>query len=148
MSERKRTVHHFAGFSFDTGGGLSRGGEEVALRARSLELLAMLVDNAGRVVTKDELLGGVWSGQTVSEDSLTQCVHEVRRALGDTEQKLIRTVPKRGYTFAKEALDPAPVIEQPAVARPMIGRRSRCCHSSISAMTPSNNISSMAWRRT
>jgi len=75
-------------------------GTEIQLRAKSLELLIFLVSHAGRVVTKDELLDIVWGGMAVSEDSLSQCIHDVRRALSDVAQNLIRTVPRRGYLFA------------------------------------------------
>ncbi len=89
-----------------------RGTEEVTLRAKSFELLVHLARNAGRVVPKDELLANVWNGLTVTEDSLTQSIHDVRRALCDTEQKLIRTVPRRGYLFPAEALDATEKEEQ------------------------------------
>jgi len=78
-------------------------GTEIQLRAKSLELLIFLVSRAGRVVTKDELLEAVWGGMAVSEDSLSQCIHDVRRALSDVAQDLIRTVPRRGYLFAGNA---------------------------------------------
>jgi len=107
-------------------------GTGVQLRAKSLELLFYLVGRAGGVVSKDELLEGVWNGIAVSEDSLTQCVHDVRRALGDAEQNLVRTVPRRGYLFAgavaaqaAAAADPSPV---PSIRT---GRPWRFCRSSI-----------------
>ena len=64
-------------------------GTEIQLRAKSLELLIFLVSRAGRVVTKDELLDVVWGGMAVSEDLLSQCIHDVRRALSDVAQNLI-----------------------------------------------------------
>lgn len=96
---------HFSGFRLDPESGLTRDdGTEIQLRAKSLELLVFLVSRAGRVVNKDELLDAVWGGMAVSEDSLSQCVHDVRRALSDVEQDLIRTVPRRGYLFAGSAV--------------------------------------------
>jgi adenylate cyclase len=71
--------------------------DEVALRPKSFELLRHLARNAGRLVSKDELLAAVWPNVIVTEDSLVQCVAELRRALGDHDQRLIRTVPRRGY---------------------------------------------------
>jgi TolB-like protein len=119
--------HKFAGFSLDRERGLLRDGKvDVQLRAKSLELLLHLVSNAGRVVSKSELLDAVWNGLAISEDSLTQCIHDVRRALGDSEQKLVRTVPRRGYLFPAEMLE-APKIGQPnneEVAGPIPGRPS------------------------
>jgi adenylate cyclase len=61
-------------------------GAEVPLRAQSLAVLRHLVDNAGRAVSKDELIAAVWGGIAVTDDSLVQCVRDVRRALGDERQ--------------------------------------------------------------
>src|SRR6516164_7760791 len=73
---------------------------EIDLRPKSFEVLRHLVENAGRLVSKDELVKIVWPNVIVTDESLTQCVSEVRRALGDAEQRLIKTVPRRGYLFA------------------------------------------------
>src|SRR5262245_7683409 len=70
---------------------------EVKLRPKSFEVLRYLVENAQRVVTKDEVISTVWSGVTVTEESLTRCISEVRRALGDEGPQIVRTSPKRGY---------------------------------------------------
>src|SRR5215471_13045899 len=72
-------------------------GTPIELRNRSFGVLRHLATNAGRVVTKEELLSVNWPGVTVTEDSLTQCISEIRRALGDAGRDLIRTVPRRGY---------------------------------------------------
>ena len=72
-------------------------GARIELRNRSFSVLRHLATNAGRVITKDELLNVNWPGVTVTEDSLTQCISEIRRALGDAGRDLIRTVPRRGY---------------------------------------------------
>ena len=80
---------------------LRRGVTEVPLRPKSFALLHHLVTNAGRLVTKDELLSAIWPKVIVTEDSLTRCISEVRAALGDTGQKMIKTVSKRGYVFAE-----------------------------------------------
>jgi TolB-like protein/DNA-binding winged helix-turn-helix (wHTH) protein len=80
---------------------LRRGVTEVPLRPKSFALLHHMVTNAGRLVTKDELLSAIWPKVIVTEDSLTRCISEVRAALGDTGQKMIKTVSKRGYVFAE-----------------------------------------------
>src|SRR2546430_17144918 len=74
---------------------LRRGVTEVPLRPKSFALLRHLVTNAGRLVTKDELLSAIRPTVIVTEDSLTRCISEVRAALGDTGQKMIKTVSKR-----------------------------------------------------
>ncbi|CDX62230.1 Adenylate cyclase [Mesorhizobium plurifarium] len=80
-------------------GTLRRDGEIVPVRPKTLELLAYLASNPGRVLSKEELLQAVWPGIIVSEDSLTQSIHDARKSIGDEAQALIRTVPRRGYLF-------------------------------------------------
>lgn len=80
-------------------GCLLAGDEEVTVRPKSFELLRYLVGNPGRLVSKDELLTAVWPNVVVTDDSLVQCVTELRRALLDHDQRLIKTVPRRGYRF-------------------------------------------------
>jgi DNA-binding winged helix-turn-helix (wHTH) protein/class 3 adenylate cyclase/tetratricopeptide (TPR) repeat protein len=72
---------------------------EMKLRPKTFEVLQYLIENARRVVTKDEVIKAVWSGVTVTEESLTRCISEVRRALGDEAQEIVKTIPKRGYVF-------------------------------------------------
>jgi TolB-like protein/DNA-binding winged helix-turn-helix (wHTH) protein len=74
-----------------------RTGSRVDLRHRSFDVLRHLVKNAGRVVSKDELLAANWPGLTVTEDSLTQCISDIRRLLGESGRDLVRTVARRGY---------------------------------------------------
>jgi virginiamycin B lyase len=72
-------------------------GNTVALRPQTFAVLRHLVGNANRLVTKDELMQAVWPGIAVTDDSLVQCIHEIRRALGDESQTVLKTVPRRGY---------------------------------------------------
>ena len=72
---------------------------QVGLRPKSFEVLRYLVEHAGRVASKEELLKAVWPDVIVTDDSLTVCIGEVRRALGDANQQIVKTVPKRGYLF-------------------------------------------------
>lgn len=91
---------NFGEFTLDAErGALLRGTEEVRLRPQSLDVLWYLAGNANRLVTKEELFRSVWGDTVVTDDSLTQCLVEVRRALGDESHELIRTVPRRGYVF-------------------------------------------------
>jgi adenylate cyclase len=80
---------------------LRHGDAEVALRPKSFALLQHMVTHPARLITKDELLSEIWPKVVVTEDSLTRCISEVRAALGDTEQTVIKTVSKRGYIFAE-----------------------------------------------
>ena len=72
---------------------------QVELRRKSFEVLRYLVEHTGRVVTKEELIKAVWPDVTVSDELLTQCISEVRRALGEESHRIIKTVPRRGYLF-------------------------------------------------
>src|SRR5215470_10812664 len=81
-------------------GSLQSGGREIELRPKSFEVLRYLVENAGRLVSKDELIKTVWPNVIVTDDSLARCISEVRQAIGDNNQTMIRTVPRRGYRFA------------------------------------------------
>jgi TolB-like protein/DNA-binding winged helix-turn-helix (wHTH) protein len=92
-------------------------GSRVELRNRSFGVLRHLATNAGRVVTKDELLEINWPGVTVTEDSLTQCISEIRRALGDAGRDLIRTVPRRGYMLV--LADGSAQAELPVTTNPL-----------------------------
>src|SRR3954469_20711269 len=73
---------------------------EVDLRPKSFEVLRCLVENAGRLVTKDELIKAVWPNVIVTDESLARCISEVRQAIADSGQKIIKTVPRRGYRFS------------------------------------------------
>lgn len=75
---------------------LLRNGDEVRLRPRTFGVLTHLLANAGRVVSKQELMDVVWADVVVTEDSLVQCLIEIRRALGPA-QRVITTVRGRGY---------------------------------------------------
>ena len=74
-------------------------GNQTALRAQSLAVLRELHDCAGRLVSKDDLLGKVWPDVAVTDDSLVQCITELRRAFKDEDHTVIKTLPKRGYIF-------------------------------------------------
>ena len=95
----------FSGFTLDLHRGVLRNRRgAVDLRPKAFHLLACLVENAGRVMPKEELLDTIWPDVTVTEDSLTQCIGELRRALGQAAAA-IKTVPRRGYVFEEEALE-------------------------------------------
>ena len=93
-------VYRFEGFTLDLGKGcLYSGPDEVRLRPKSFEALRYIVERSGRLVSKDELTGAVWPDAFVSDNSLAQCFLEIRKALQDDDQRIIKTVSKRGYLF-------------------------------------------------
>ena len=90
----------FNEFTLDlTRGCLLRGDEELKLRPKSFETLRHLVENSGRLISKNELIEAVWPDTSVTDDSLVQCLIDVRRVLGENDQQILKTVPRRGYIF-------------------------------------------------
>jgi DNA-binding winged helix-turn-helix (wHTH) protein len=101
MPEVPEKSYIFEGFTLDNRRGcLREGGRAIDLRPKSFALLCYLVENAGRLVPKDELFNAVWPNVVVTDESLTRCVSDVRLAISDAEQRIIKTVPRRGYRFA------------------------------------------------
>lgn len=80
-------------------------GEELDLRHQSREVLIALAEKSGKTVTREALIDKVWSGRAVADDSVAQCIAEIRRALGDTEKRIVETVPRKGYRLILPELD-------------------------------------------
>jgi TolB-like protein/DNA-binding winged helix-turn-helix (wHTH) protein len=81
-------------------------GKPVDLRPQAYQVLRYLALNAGRLVTKDELIAAVWPNVVVTDDSLVQAIGNVRRALGDERHEVIKTVSRRGYIMVANAVMP------------------------------------------
>src|SRR5581483_8344395 len=79
---------------------LLRQGQAVALTPKVFDTLVYLVENSGRLITKDEFMKQVWAGALVEDAALAQSISQLRKALGDSE--LIETVPKKGYRFLEQ----------------------------------------------
>ena len=108
METNSRT-YQFGEFTLDVARGcVLKAGEEIKLRPKVYEALKYLVEHPGRLIGKQELIQAVWPDAFVTDDSLVQCTVELRRALDDRAQKLLKTVPRRGYVFS------APVIKSPS----------------------------------
>jgi adenylate cyclase len=101
----------FGGYRFDAGSGRLWSGErEVRLTPKASAVLTMLVSHAGQPVTKDDLFAAVWNGTAVSDDALTSCIQELRKAFEDDarQPRFIETRHRRGYRFV------APLVETAA----------------------------------
>ena len=83
---------------------LTRDGEPIVIKAKALDTLVLLVQHAGRLLEKEELMNLLWPDTAVEEANLTQNIFEVRKALGEVpgEQRFIATVARRGYRFVAE----------------------------------------------
>jgi predicted ATPase len=96
------TEYTFGPYRLDvTNARLSRGARAIALKPKAFDVLAHLVQRAGRLVTQEELLDAVWPGTIVGDSSLKSCIRQIRQALGDDvrEPQFIETVHRRGYCF-------------------------------------------------
>src|SRR6266436_1199367 len=115
---------------------LLRDGQPVTVPPKDLETLLVLVERAGHIVEKEELLERVWPGVFIEEGNLARHIFNLRQVLGDTDgRKYIETIPKRGYRFvaavhedqepdaahpaAPQTSEPAP----PAVPAPLVQKR-------------------------
>jgi len=111
---------------------LSRGGEVIPLRLKVFDTLLVLVENAGRLVTKQELLDRVWPETTVEENNLNHNVSVLRKALGEraTGQQYIETVPRVGYRFAAPVAAAVPMTGTSAASTAKARQEIRYCTTS------------------
>ena len=92
--------YRFDQFTLDPGRGTVLNGDRVVkLRPKVYDALLYILENRGRLIGKEELIRALWSDAFVTEDSLVQCMVELRRALDDRAQEIVKTVPRRGYVF-------------------------------------------------
>jgi len=104
--ETNSSTYQFGEFTLDVARGcLLRRAQEVKLRPKVYEALKYLVLNPGRLIGKQEFMQAIWPDSFVTDDSLVQCTIELRRALGDHDQQLLKTVPRRGYLFTAQIIE-------------------------------------------
>lgn len=106
---------------------LKRASGAIAVGPQVFDLLLHLVENRGRVVSKDDLLEAVWRGRIVSESTITSHINAARTAIGDSgrTQRLIRTVARKGFRFvgdvteaSSDAASPTPSGSEPSLPLP------------------------------
>ena len=98
-------IYQFGKFEVDTQNyQLRNDGVTVELEPKVFDLLNYLIANRGNLVTRDELFENIWSGQIVSDTSLSNQIRAARKAIGDDgkSQSFIKTVHGRGYQFIAE----------------------------------------------
>jgi adenylate cyclase len=110
---------------------------EVDLRPKSFEVLRYLAEHAGRVVPKEEVIKAVWPDVTVTDESLTRCISEVRRAIGDEAQEIVKTISRRGYLFDSPDLAGGQTGNAPDTAPPTHRRGNRLAAQPASTDRPS-----------
>lgn len=94
---------------------LSAAGRAVKIESRAMSVLVYLAERPGQVVSRDELLANVWAGLVVGDDSVTQVIIKLRKALGDDAENptYIQTITKRGYRLVAPV---APAAQEGAAA--------------------------------
>src|SRR6185369_8607968 len=102
---------------------LRRAGIPLQLRPKSFDVLAYLARHRGRLVSKGELIDGIWGHIAVTENSLTQCIKDIRQVLNGDGQLEIKTIPKRGYILEGDLAETVPPeratrVEAPSLALP------------------------------
>lgn len=102
MNNGNKNRFQFGDFELDADERILRHqGEIVPLQARVFDVLSMLVERRGGVVSKDELMETIWAGSFVEESNITQSIYSLRKLLDrDGGRSMIETVPKRGYRMA------------------------------------------------
>lgn len=109
-------VFRFAGFELDEERAELRGpeGAPIRLRPKTFEMLRVFAANPDRVLSKLDLMEAVWPNVHVGEDSLFQCIREIRAALGDEQRQMIKLVSGRGYLFLPDVGGNLPSPDAPA----------------------------------
>jgi TolB-like protein/DNA-binding winged helix-turn-helix (wHTH) protein/Tfp pilus assembly protein PilF len=104
-------------FEFDLEAGELRGpsGTAVPLRPQTVRVLNLLLARENELVTKGALMEQVWGDTHVTDDSLVQCISEIRKALGPEDGALLKTVPRRGYRLQTGAVAPGSSSHHPAL---------------------------------
>ncbi len=109
-------VYRFGEFTLDEQSAELSGSEgRIPLRPQSFDVLRLLLDNDNRLVSKETLYDRIWGDRAVTDDSLAQCLIDIRRALGDSQREVIRTLPRRGYMFVGDVIVTRPDV---AVSQP------------------------------
>jgi predicted ATPase/DNA-binding winged helix-turn-helix (wHTH) protein len=102
---QNRVRYRFNEFTLDPQrASLFKADREVKLRPKVYDALFYLLENRGRLVHKEELIQALWPDAFVTDDSLVQCMVELRRAMDDRSQEILKTVPRRGYIFASNVV--------------------------------------------
>lgn len=114
-------MFRFAGFELDQRKAELRGpdGASIKLRPKTFSLLLLLATNAGRVVSKQEVIDTLWPTVHVGDDGLFQCVREVRVALGDERREMVKLVPGHGYILAAEVTDDSVAVPESIASTPI-----------------------------
>ncbi len=116
-------IYRFGPFELNTATvELRSGGEVCSVEPQVSALLALLVDNRERLVSKDEIIEKVWDGRAVSEAAVASRIKSARRVLGDdgNTQQFIKTIHRQGFRFVAEAKVSQAGVADQGVGKPAI----------------------------
>jgi DNA-binding winged helix-turn-helix (wHTH) protein len=96
----------FGSFVLDLewGGLFAADGRELPLRPKSFALLCLLVEKAGCLVPREAIMADLWPNLFVTENNVTQCIRDIRCALGSEGYRALQTIPRRGYRFTLDVI--------------------------------------------
>jgi Tol biopolymer transport system component/DNA-binding winged helix-turn-helix (wHTH) protein len=103
---------------------VTRGGRDLGLEPKAVDVLCHLTERPGELVTKQELIAAVWKGTAVTDNALTRVIAQLRKALGDEarDARYIETIPTRGYRFIAALDDPDASVAQAVTGEPSPAR--------------------------
>jgi DNA-binding winged helix-turn-helix (wHTH) protein len=131
MAGEGRLAYQFRGFVLDPDRRELRSGAKVCVvEPQVFDVLEFLIRNRDRVVTRDDLLAGVWGGRVVSESAIAARINAARRAIGDDgkEQRLIRTIAHKGFRFVGDVWEEADEAKAGVAPAQQIPRAAREQH--------------------
>src|SRR5436190_14453896 len=118
IADQQKTAFRFGEFELDHSGELRSGGRKVKLQVQPSQILRILIERPGEIVTREELRQKVWPSDTFVDfdHGINNAIKRLREALGDTAEtpRFIETVPRRGYRFLAN-LEPAKVVTGPRI---------------------------------
>ncbi len=105
--DMKQEIIHYAGYFLDPVSLelVNDSNQRITLRSQSLSVFKILAEHPNRLVTKEALQESVWPNSIVTDSSLTQCISDIRRALGDENKETLVTVPRQGYRLVPDKSD-------------------------------------------
>ncbi len=124
MAKLPTMLIQFDEFTLDTTiAELRRGSDVVSLEPQVFDLIRFLAENAGRVVSRDDIIQGVWGGRIVSDGSISTRINAARKALGDDgkSQRVIKTVQRRGFRFMPDIQVHSSDHKSPSSSAPRFG---------------------------
>jgi TolB-like protein/Tfp pilus assembly protein PilF len=130
-------VYRFGQFELDTAKAeLRSGGEVCSVEPQVFALLALLVDNRERLVSKDEIIEKVWDGRVVSEAAVASRIKSARKILGDDgkAQKFIKTIHRQGFRFVADAKVSRAQVADQGVGKPAVQSADQTSRPSIAVL--------------